>query len=173
MDMNSMIMADPSSLCGSIHCDLNFRVVAGLGQDEHYHSSTESDGQKSHKNENYFSPFFVNKGSVGGLPSKNRARFRLSLICRLVREVLYRQPLEIKLPATQVAYEIHDDFASEVRKHPEVYGNESTFGARDKRIHMPFLELITREIRKQVKKRYELVKSAADKWYPAPGFISA
>ncbi len=48
-------------------------------------------------------------------------------------------------------YEIHDDFILEVREHKKTYGNESTFGARDKKIHMPFLELITREIRKKFK----------------------
>ncbi|ALV90966.1 hypothetical protein QU24_03675 [Pantoea rodasii] len=110
---------------------------------------------------------------TGGLASKNRARFRLSLICRLVREVLYRQPIEFKLYASEVAYEIHDDFTSEVRAHVEIYGKENTFGARDKKIHMPFLELITREIRKQVKKGYELIKSKADKFYPAPGSVPA
>lgn len=164
-----MIIVDPSSLCGPTHCNHNFRTVAGLGHEEHYHSSIENNDL----NPQDFFQSFVDAGRKGGLASKKRARFRLSLICRLVREVLYRQPLEIKLSASEVAYEIHDDFASEVRERKEIYGNESTFGARDKRIHMPFLELITREIRKQVKRGYELVKSAANKWYPAPGYVSA
>jgi len=168
-----MTMIDPSSLQRPAHCDHNFRIVAGLSPDEHHRSSIKNNGNKSYKNENDFFQSFVDAGRTGGLASKNRARFRLSLICRLVREVLYRQPIEFKLYASEVAYEIHNDFASEVRANVEIYGKENTFGARDKKIHMPFLELITREIRKQVKKGYELIKSKADKFYPAPGSVPA
>lgn len=173
MNIDSMIMVDPSSLQRPTHCDYNFRIGAGLGRNEHHRSSVKNSRHKSYKNENDFFQSFVDAGRTGGLASKNRARFRLSLICRLVREVLYRQPLEFKLSASEVAYEIHDDFASEVRAHVDIYGNENTFGARDKKIHMPFLELITRVIRKQVKKGYELIKSKAEEFYPAPGYVPA
>ncbi|WP_025904015.1 hypothetical protein [Tatumella sp. UCD-D_suzukii] len=167
--INPVLLVNPSLPSGAIYCTHD----SGFGHDEQYCSSTKKNGFKTYKNESDFFQSFVDAGRVGGLASKKRARFRLSLICRLVREVLYRQPLEVKLSASEVAYEIHDDFATEVRAHVETYGNESTFGARDKKIHMPFLELITREIRKQVKKGYELIKSKADKFYPAPGCVPA
>ena len=168
-----MIMVGPSSLQRPTHCDHNFRIVAGLGPDEHHRSSIKNNGHKSYKNEDDFFQSFVDAGKMGGLASKERAKFRLRLICRLVRKALNRQPTEFKLSASEIAYEIHDEFALEVRGNEEIYGNESTFGARDKSIHKPFLELITRLIRRTVKVGCELIKSKAEKFYPAPGYVPA
>lgn len=171
--VSRILLVDPSLPSGAIYCPDNSPSATSFGYDELYCSLTQSNSFKACKNDLDFFQSFVDAGRVGGLASKKRARFRLKLICSLVRQVLYRQPLDIKLSASEVAYEIHDDFATEVRAHVDIYGNESTFGSRDKKIHMPFLELITREIRKQVKKGCELIKSQADKFYPAPGCVPA
>lgn len=173
MSFDHFVLVDSDSLSLQRHNSYDLLLGDYVGHDYLNRTSMRSDAHDPLKNKNSHFRFFAEAGSRGGLASKNRAKFRLSLICRLVREVLYRQPLEIKLPATEVAYEIHDDFASEVRENQAIYGDESTFGAHDKTIYMPFLALITREIRKQVKRGYELVKSAADKWYSAPPLVSA
>ncbi|MDE1482159.1 hypothetical protein KKJ06_11230 [Xenorhabdus bovienii] len=144
-----------------------------LGHDYLARTSDESNVHNPHKNKNAYFQFFAEAGSRGGLVSKNRAKFRLNLICYLIRKALRIQPTERKLSALAAAYSIHDEFAIQFEKSPEIYGHARSLGSCERSVDKPYLDYLTRQIRKLVKNGLRLIKSSANMWNPAPELVSA
>lgn len=124
-------------------------------------------------NDNSHYKIFAAAGARGGKKSRDYCKFRRTAIAKLIHDVLHRHPLDIPLHATYVANEIHDDFASIVRKDPARYGSIESFGAQDKTTTKPLLDFLIKTIRKLVRGGLKLVKSSAKEWYPAPGCVPA
>lgn len=116
---------------------------------------------------------FSEAGTRGGKISKNYCESRLTLIAKLVQKELYNSPLNIRLYAPEVAWAIHDDFASTVVADQNTYGPKNSFGEKDKKTSKPYFDFLVKGIRKLVKKGLVLIKSCAKDWYPAPGFVFA
>ncbi|MCP9269087.1 hypothetical protein M5U04_13565 [Xenorhabdus sp. XENO-1] len=173
MHCNPMIMIDPISFSRKTDYIYSHPSKDYLDHDYLGRTSDESNVHNPQKHKNVYFQFFVETGSRGGLVSKNRAKFRLNLICCLIRKALNIQPTERKLSASAVAYSIHDEFAMQLEKSPEIYGHARSLGSYERSVDKPYLDYLTRQIRKLVKNGLRLIKSSANMWNPAPEFVSA